>query len=606
VTLAQSSDSELTGIGALPDLSLVPRTQGVLDNDALTLAVRLVDNMGVLEELAVWKAAETKGPGGRPATFSNEALLVALVACAITDQPLHLMRVRDVMFRQLSPQWRSTLGIPDPPAEHDTLAWDDLYRNVRTRFHGMIDLMDPSSTPKNRRLDFDSFIALADQRRAERSDEEREARYERLEWFVNRILEASVALLSREVIDRFKGSVAVDATLVRSHARAQKQIRRSRSRGKPPEIVIYSADPDAAFYVREGDHRDDNGDVPGSRGRDKVAWGFEATLVISGEEEAGAEQSFPNLALGMAVLHKPGHSVGRNGAKALASVRDRGHPAGFLAADRAYSSAKAEHFQLPALALGYRVVFDYKNDQLGVKASSQGFVQIEGEWYCPSITQPLIDATSDFRDGIIDEATYQARLKERWGYRARPKGRADAEGHVRLLCPAANPWPMARCDLKPASVRAETRGRIRIHLKADVAANPPPSCTQQTVTIPPEAGAKFRQDLLYGSVEWHATYSRLRNTVEGFNGYVKDPAHEALDDPGRRRVHGVAAQSLLTALLLMAANVRKIRAFQLEAASRRTVNHRDRPRRRRTASVQNWRPHSPQVSPTSTAAPLIA
>jgi hypothetical protein len=37
------------------------------------------------------------------------------------------------------------------------------------------------------------------------------------------------------------------------------------------------------------------------------------------------------------------------------------------------------------------------------------------------------------------------------------------------------------------------------------------------------------------------------------NGYIKDPAHEALDDAGRRRLFGTAAQSLLTALLLMAA-----------------------------------------------------
>ncbi|HVA10172.1 MAG TPA: hypothetical protein VNG12_25940 [Acidimicrobiales bacterium] len=45
------------------------------------------------------------------------------------------------------------------------------------------------------------------------------------------------------------------------------------------------------------------------------------------------------------------------------------------------------------------------------------------------------------------------------------------------------------------------------------------------------------------------------------NGFLKDPAHEALDDAGRRRVHGVAAQSLFTALLALAANVRKIRSF---------------------------------------------
>ena len=45
------------------------------------------------------------------------------------------------------------------------------------------------------------------------------------------------------------------------------------------------------------------------------------------------------------------------------------------------------------------------------------------------------------------------------------------------------------------------------------------------------------------------------------NGYVKDPAHEALDDAGRRRLFGTAAQSILAALLLMAANVRKIQTF---------------------------------------------
>jgi hypothetical protein len=90
------------------------------------------------------------------------------------------------------------------------------------------------------------------------------------------------------------------------------------------------------------------------------------------------------------------------------------------------------------------------------------------------------------------------------------------------------------------------------------------------------------------------TYANLRNTNEGFNGYVKDPAHEALDDPGRRRLNGVAAQSILTALLLLAANVRKIRSFLEDAAARRLVPegpHR-RPRRRRTRPLETWRPRS--------------
>jgi hypothetical protein len=87
-------------------------------------------------------------------------------------------------------------------------------------------------------------------------------------------------------------------------------------------------------------------------------------------------------------------------------VRDRGHPAGYLAADRAYSSAKPEDFQLPALALGYSPVYDYRIDQLGVKDSHQGFVLVEGAFYCPAIPKALVDATVDYREHRIDEATY--------------------------------------------------------------------------------------------------------------------------------------------------------------------------------------------------------
>jgi hypothetical protein len=53
----------------------------------------------------------------------------------------------------------------------------------------------------------------------------------------------------------------------------------------------------------------------------------------------------------------------------------------------------------------------------------------------------------------------------------------------------------------------------------------------------------------------------MRNTNEGFHGYVKDEAQESLAKPQRRRLHGVAPQSVLTALCLMAANVRKVRTF---------------------------------------------
>ena len=101
-------------------------------------------------------------------------------------------------------------------------------------------------------------------------------------------------------------------------------------------------------------------------------------------------------------------------------------------------------------------------------------------------------------------------------------------------------------------------------------------------------GARYRQDLPYGSPAWHARYATLRNTIEGLNGYAKDPAHQALAQPGRRRVRGIAACSLFTALLLMAANIRKIRAWRAQTATAKAATT-GRARRRR-ASLRDYLP----------------
>jgi hypothetical protein len=44
------------------------------------------------------------------------------------------------------------------------------------------------------------------------------------------------------------------------------------------------------------------------------------------------------------------------------------------------------------------------------------------------------------------------------------------------------------------------------------------SCTQQSVTLPPAAGAKYRQELLFGSDRWHLIYGTIRSANEGMNG----------------------------------------------------------------------------------------
>jgi len=224
-------------------------------------------------------------------------------------------------------------------------------------------------------------------------------------------------------------------------------------------------------------------------------------------------------------------------------------------------------------------------------------------WYCPAIPKVLIEATIDYRKGAIDEPTHRARLAERWKYLVLSKAGPDAEGHVRLRCPAANPAPVARCDLKPASVRPSTQGRIRIPVSAAVVDHPPKICIQQSITVPPEAGAKFAQPLLFGSEEWKAAYNRLRSTNEGMNGYLKDGAREALADPQRRRIRGVAAQSVFVALLLWAANLRKIDRFLAQEAAEAAGTARRRPRRRRTRAIGEWLPEQPPPTAPAIGSP---
>ena len=104
----------------------------------------------------------------------------------------------------------------------------------------------------------------------------------------------------------------------------------------------------------------------------------------------------------------------------------------------------------------------------------------------------------------------------------------------------------------------------------------------------PRRGARHRQDLPDGSTAWHARYATFRNTTKGLNGYAKDQAHQALAQPGRRRIRGIAAQSLFTALLLTAANIRKTRAWRALTGSDKAATT-QRARRRRASLCDHLR-----------------
>ena len=537
----------------------LPAAVGVSD-ETVAFAAELIDRSG---KAPVIEAALAKATG-RPRPLPVRAVLTALLCLALGDRPLFLTEATRLLFCQLSDASRALLGVTGIASGRR--AFLAAYRRVRYCFGAIRSVMDPSPLPKDRRLTEDDLKAQT--RPMTRA--QAEAARGRLEAFLNSLIEASISVLTGDELAAYDGSTGLDATPVPLY-----------SRGPSKRAGLSASDPDGGWYVREGDHREREDDK--GKPLRKISWALEATIATMARPP-GSPPACPNLAIGLAVA-RPGEDPGGTGARVLASVAARGHKTGRLGYDRAYTAALPERFHLPARALGYSPVMDYRADQLGIQASSQGALLVEGSWYCPALPEPLIAATAVLRDHATGRPAYDTQITARAAYRLKRKDGPDADGYERLSCPALGAHPGLMCPLRQASLSPRD-GRAKV---LQPPAEPPKICTQTAITIAPDVGARYRQDLPYGSPAWHKSYATLRNTIEGLNGLVKDPAHEALAQPARRRVRGIAAQSIFTALLLMAANIRKIRAWQALAAEPTAGDTTNRARRRR-ASLRDHLP----------------
>ena len=532
----------------------IPEPASLLDEETVAFAADLIDRSAVAGQAE----AALARPTGRRRSLPVRAVLAALLLLAIDDRPLHLTRVTELLFRRLSPASRALLGITGTaPDQRNFLA---AYRRVRYCFHLICSTADPSGLPKNRCLTPPELTAAARQMTPQQATAARS----QLETLINALIEASISVLHGSEQAAFGGAVGLDATAVPLF-----------SRGPSRRTGLCASDPDGGWYVREGDHRDAE-DHKGSR-RTRIAWALEATIVTMARTP-GPAPGHPNLALGLA-LTRPGDDPGGTGARVLASVTARGHRPGLPGADRAYSAARPESFHLPVRALGYSPVMDYRVDQLGIQANSGGALLVEGTWHCPAMPAPLIEATTDYRTAAITKDLYTTRIAARAPYRLKPKDGPDHDGYQRLSCPATGHHPRLICPLRESSLTPRD-GRAKV---LDAPADPPQVCRQSAITIAPDTGARHRQDLPFASPAWHDHYATLRNTIEGLNGYLKDPAREALAQPARRRVRGIAARALFTALLLMAANLRKIRVWRTRTPQQQTAAAAQRARRRRTS-----------------------
>lgn len=559
----------------------------------------------VLEDIDASELVEAIEPllvrdTGRRCRLSVRALLLGMCLSSTRNNgAVTLTTVTDLLFFSLSDTLRTHLGLTRYP-DYDR-GFEAAYATVRRRFHRIIRAIDPSPVPKNHRMD----RAEAERLLAEADPAETSRRRALMLRLANMIPEMSLREAVPLLRDHWDGSACVDATVIGTYAK-----------GLTANSPVTSTDPDAAWYVRTAKHTDplamDGAPADPAKARKnartekkkerikKSLFGYDASLVIArNPAHHGAPlpdgSADPNVVPALVIafsVDKPSHRPGHVAIEALQHI-DPGHPRGYLAGDRAYNGQKPENFQLPARAMGYQPVYDYAQDQLGVQAGFAGAELVEGNWYCPSMPDSLKTATKELTDGKIDKQTWIDRVRSRASYLFMPKQRADPEGHRRMMCPAEA--GRVQCPLK-----TRTLGR-GIHLPlVDPSPKPtgsPQCCTQRTVTIPPESGADQWQPLQYGSEAWQRVYFRLRNSIEGINGYAKDTLRERLENAGTRRIRGIAAQTILLAFQLAHANKRKLITWA-DALALNGDRPRRRPtRRRKTKPLGTWTPKGHTTTP---------
>jgi hypothetical protein len=113
--------------------------------------------------------------------------------------------------------------------------------------------------------------------------------------------------------------------------------------------------------------------------------------------------------------------------------------------------------------------------------------------------------------------------------------------------------------------------------------HPPASCTQQTITVPPEVAAKTAQKHDYPSAAHRRSYAR-RTAAERTFSTAKDPASNDISR-GWCRLTGLTAITLCVACLLIVRNQRIVSAYtarQAENTQRAAAGLPPKTRRRKT------------------------
>ncbi|MFJ7910059.1 hypothetical protein [Kitasatospora sp. NPDC096204] len=278
------------------------------------------------------------GPEGLPV----RTVLVGLLLALHYNASASLADACRILLDQLTPTARTWLGVPDFDRTDD---WARIAfsRRLYRSFDRLTTALDPARCDRRRRLP----LAEAGEYAAawEDDDAEHVRRRALLQEISDRLVLITVRLAQRRGhLQNWRGDIGVDTTSVPAWHHPASHRRE-----------LASVETTAGWHF--------------SGGSDEGIFGHSATLLVAasrrhpaGRANAGRRVGkHPQLALGL-VLDTPGKRVGPNAVHALNALSPLGLPIGLLAADRAYTDQRSEHFQQPARRLGYQLALDYKQE----------------------------------------------------------------------------------------------------------------------------------------------------------------------------------------------------------------------------------------------------
>ena len=366
----------------------LPPACGRVSDQTVAFAAELIDRSGKAPVIEAALARRT----GRPRPLPARAVLAALVCLGLDDRPLFLTEAARLLFCQLSETSRRLLGVPGTVSgERAFLA---AYRRVRYCFGAICSVMDPSPLPKNRRLSEQDLTA----RTRTMTPAQAQAARGRLEAFINSLIEASISVLTAEERAAFDGSTGLDATPVPLFSRGPS--------GAPGYAPATPTAAGTSARATTATREDDKG-----KPLRKISWALEATIATIARPPArSARTPQPRRRPGP----DPARRRPRRHRRPRAGLRGRPRPRARLARLRPrLHPGPPRRFHLPARALGYKPVMDYRADQPGIQANTGGAILVEGTWYCPALPGPLITATTRLRDHAITRDLYGQQITAR-------------------------------------------------------------------------------------------------------------------------------------------------------------------------------------------------